>query len=199
MLQVDLAGSERVSKSHAQGERLKEAAHINKSLAALGDVFMSILSRNSHVPFRNSKLTYLLQESIGGNSKTLMFVNVSPEQDDQAETVCSLLFASRVAKVELGAASKRADNGEVSRLTKELQDRESHNRVLETKLQDLQRTLASRETETLELAAAKDEEIDRRQSVEKQLADLEHNLREEVRRTNFSSRRMNFSNAHTCL
>lgn len=73
---VDLAGSERITKSGAEGSRLREAQCINKSLAALGDVINALRSRQSHVPFRNSRLTYLLQDSLSGDSKTLMMVQV---------------------------------------------------------------------------------------------------------------------------
>lgn len=73
---VDLAGSERVGKSGAEGSRLREAQHINRSLSALGDVIAALRSRQGHVPFRNSKLTYLLQDSLSGDSKTLMVVQV---------------------------------------------------------------------------------------------------------------------------
>lgn len=73
---VDLAGSERVGKSGAEGNRLREAQHINRSLSALGDVIAALRSRQGHVPFRNSKLTYLLQDSLSGDSKTLMVVQV---------------------------------------------------------------------------------------------------------------------------
>lgn len=73
---VDLAGSERISKSGAEGSRLREAQCINKSLSALGDVINALRSRHSHVPFRNSRLTYLLQDSLSGDSKTLMLVQV---------------------------------------------------------------------------------------------------------------------------
>ncbi|KAL8188491.1 UNVERIFIED_CONTAM: hypothetical protein K2H54_001029 [Gekko kuhli] len=72
---VDLAGSERVGKSGAEGNRLREAQYINKSLLALGDVIYALRSRQGHVPFRNSKLTYLLQDSLSGDSKTLMMVH----------------------------------------------------------------------------------------------------------------------------
>ncbi|XP_074311733.1 kinesin-like protein KIN-14I isoform X2 [Silene latifolia] len=107
---VDLAGSERVDKSEVTGDRLKEAQHINKSLAALGDVIASLSSKNAHVPYRNSKLTQLLQDSLGGQAKTLMFVHISPEPDAVGETISTLKFAERVSTVELGAARTNKDN-----------------------------------------------------------------------------------------
>ncbi|ETE58874.1 hypothetical protein L345_15399, partial [Ophiophagus hannah] len=73
---VDLAGSERVWKSGAQGERLKEAQSINRSLLALGEVIQALRTKQAHVPFRNSRLTYLLQDSLGKGSKTVMMVQV---------------------------------------------------------------------------------------------------------------------------
>lgn len=73
---MDLAGSERVGRSGAEGSRLREAQYINRSLSALGDVIYALRSRQGHVPFRNSKLTYLLQDSLSGDSKTLMMVQV---------------------------------------------------------------------------------------------------------------------------
>jgi len=103
---VDLAGSERLAKTQATGDRLKEAQAINKSLSALGNVIESLQKKNSHVPYRNSKLTYLLSDSLGGHAKTLMFINVSPNSTDAEETNCSLIFATRVRKVELGTAAQ---------------------------------------------------------------------------------------------
>ena len=104
---VDLAGSERLAKTQAKGDRLKEAQHINKSLSALGDVISSIASKkagskkaDAHVPYRNSKLTYLLQPCLSGDAKTLMFVNVSPSAASSHETLCSLRFASKVNQCE---------------------------------------------------------------------------------------------------
>ncbi|XP_020365407.1 kinesin-like protein KIFC3 isoform X2 [Rhincodon typus] len=107
---VDLAGSERVGKSGAEGPRLREAQNINKSLLALGDVICALRSKQPYIPFRNSKLTYLLQDSLSGDSKTLMMVQVSPMEKNVNETVCSLKFAQRVRSVELGTMVRRAEN-----------------------------------------------------------------------------------------
>ena len=103
---VDLAGSERLSKSQATGDRLKETQNINKSLSALGDVILSINNGDSHIPYRNSKLTWLLQPCLGNQSKALMFVNIAPSQEAAQETLCSLRFASKVNACEIGTAKR---------------------------------------------------------------------------------------------
>ena len=110
---MDLAGSERVSKSGADGARLKEAQNINKSLSALGDVIHALRSKQNFVPYRNSKLTYLLQDSLGGDSKTLMIAQVAPVERNVGETLASLSFAQRVRNVELGQASRKQESSEV--------------------------------------------------------------------------------------
>ncbi|VAI57343.1 unnamed protein product [Triticum turgidum subsp. durum] len=110
---VDLAGSERVDRSAVTGDRLKEAQHINKSLAALGDVIFSLSQKNAHVPYRNSKLTQVLQTSLGGHAKTLMFVQVNPDVSSYTETLSTLKFAERVSGVELGVARTNKEGKEV--------------------------------------------------------------------------------------
>ena len=102
---IDLAGSERISRSGVTGEGLKEAQAINSSLSALGNCIAARANKAAHVPYRDSALTYLLQDSLEKNSKTLMFVQVSPNASDASESICSLRFAERVRKVELGKAT----------------------------------------------------------------------------------------------
>eukprot|EP00741_Cyanophora_paradoxa_P025102 tig00000342_g24230.t1 len=101
---VDLAGSERVKDSGAAGARLQEAQNINRSLSALSNVINALVTKAKHVPFRDSKLTRLLEDSIGGNSKCLMFCNLNPSAD--WESYSSLKFAARVRAVELGPARR---------------------------------------------------------------------------------------------
>ena len=105
---VDLAGSERAKATGATGSRLMEGASINKSLAALGNVVNSLTSKNkSHVPYRDSKLTRLLQDSLGGNAYTLMICCVSPASMNSAETLSSLRFAERTKKIKNRATINR--------------------------------------------------------------------------------------------
>jgi len=108
----DLAGSERLDRSGVSmhSQRLKETQAINKSLSCLGDVFNSLANGSSHVPFRNSKLTYLLQDCLSGDGKALMFVNLSPTLESSSESICSLRFAQRVNQVELGKATKHIEH-----------------------------------------------------------------------------------------
>jgi hypothetical protein len=114
---VDLAGSERVSRSEAAGDHLKEAQHINKSLSALGDVVAALLEKRAHVPFRNSKLTRLLADSLGGDAKVALLAHLAPEHASMPETVSTLLFAQRCSRVELGRAKANAMSSKASAAT----------------------------------------------------------------------------------
>ncbi|KUI52658.1 Kinesin-like protein klpA [Cytospora mali] len=101
---VDLAGSERLKHSGAEGDRMKETQNINKSLTCLGNVIDALGKGNGHIPYRDSQLTWLLRNSLGGNSKTLMFVMVSPLEAHLKETLTSLRFATKVHNTHIGTA-----------------------------------------------------------------------------------------------
>lgn len=101
---IDLAGSERQSKTHATGDRLKEAVGINLSLTTLGQV-ISILAENADgankfVPYRNSSLTRILQNALGGNSQTVMICAISPANDNYEETLSTLRYADQAKKIK---------------------------------------------------------------------------------------------------
>lgn len=140
---VDLAGSERVSKSGATGQRMKEAQNINKSLSALGDVIGALTHKSGHVPFRNSKLTYLLADSLGQDNKALMIVQVSPVEESKSETMCSLNFATRVRKVEQGQARKHGDSSDTSRMRAALSRAKAEAKAASEQAAGLQSMLSS--------------------------------------------------------
>uniref|UniRef100_A0A2N9FRJ6 Kinesin-like protein n=1 Tax=Fagus sylvatica TaxID=28930 RepID=A0A2N9FRJ6_FAGSY len=133
---VDLAGSERVGRIEVEGERLKESQFINKSLSALGDELQA------H--------TYAAELSriAGGDCKTLMFVQISPNAADQGETLCSLNFASRVHGIESGPARKQADISELfkyKQMAEKLKHDEKETKKLQDNLQSMQLKLSARE------------------------------------------------------
>ncbi|KAG5534331.1 hypothetical protein RHGRI_022456 [Rhododendron griersonianum] len=143
---VDLAGSERLAKTDVQGDRLKEAQNINRSLSALGDVISALATKSSHIPYRNSKLTHLLQDSLGGDSKTLMFVQISPSEQDLSETLSSLNFATRARGVELGPAKKQIDTSELQKLKMMLDKARQECRTKDESLKKLEDSLHSFES-----------------------------------------------------
>ncbi|GFQ02950.1 kinesin-4 [Phtheirospermum japonicum] len=145
---VDLAGSERVSKIEVEGDRLRESQFINKSLSALADVIAALASKSAHTPYRNSKLTHMLQSSLGGDCKTLMFVQISPNAVDYGETICSLTFASRVRGVEHGPARRQTDHAELfkyKQLAEKAKQDEKETKKLQDNVQSLQLRLGARE------------------------------------------------------
>lgn len=114
---IDLASSERIKKTGSSGSHLKEAQSISKSLSALGDVISALCSEGQHVPYRNHKLTMLMSDSLGGNAKTLMFVNVSPAESSLDESYHSLMLASRVRSI-VNNPSKNVASKEIASLKK---------------------------------------------------------------------------------
>eukprot|EP01023_Acetabularia_acetabulum_P023626 TRINITY_DN23051_c0_g1_i2.p1 TRINITY_DN23051_c0_g1~~TRINITY_DN23051_c0_g1_i2.p1 ORF type:complete len:364 (-),score=66.01 TRINITY_DN23051_c0_g1_i2:379-1470(-) len=110
---VDLAGSERVARSEATGERLAEDKYITKSLSALGDVMSALASKKTHIPFRNSKLTQVLQDSLSGNAKALTIIHVAPEDSSYGESSTTLQFGARVTSITLGQVQKNTESGQL--------------------------------------------------------------------------------------
>ncbi|NWX11692.1 KIF25 protein, partial [Aegotheles bennettii] len=104
---VDLAGSECVGMSGVTGAALRETSFINRSLSALADVLGAIAEQRSHVPYRNSKLTHLLQDSIGGDAKLLVMLCISPDRKYLTESMQSLGFGTRAQQVQRGQVKKK--------------------------------------------------------------------------------------------
>lgn len=124
---VDLAGSEKVGKTGASGQTLEEAKKINKSLSALGMVINSLTDgKSSHIPYRDSKLTRILQESLGGNSRTTLIINCSPSSYNDAETVSTLRFGMRAKNIK----NKAKINAELSPAELKRQLKGAQNQVL---------------------------------------------------------------------
>ena len=118
---VDLAGSERANKTGAQGERLKEGSNINKSLTTLGLVISKLAdsssgkSRDTFIPYRDSTLTWLLKDNLGGNSRTVMVATVSPAEDNYEETLSTLRYADRAKRITNYAVVNEDQNAKVIR------------------------------------------------------------------------------------
>ncbi|KAI3786788.1 hypothetical protein L1987_40760 [Smallanthus sonchifolius] len=186
---VDLAGSERVGKIEVEGERLKESQFINKSLSALGDVISALASKTAHIPYRNSKLTHILQSSLGGDCKTLMFVQISPSSADLGETICSLNFASRVRGVEHGPACKQTDITELfkyKQLAEKAKHDEKETKKLQDSLQSIQLRLSSREQTC--------------RTLQEKVRDLENQLAEERKtRQKQENRALAVASSHSSL
>ena len=146
---VDLAGSEKIGKTGAVGQTLNEAKGINKSLTSLGIVINTLTDgKSQHIPYRDSKLTRVLQESLGGNSKTCLIITCSPSIFNEAETISTLRFGKRAKEIK----NKPKINKEVSlseykllldKMEKSLEDREKRILHLEKALGSANQTISS--------------------------------------------------------
>ncbi|CAM6124516.1 unnamed protein product [Calypogeia fissa] len=162
---VDLAGSERIAKTGAEGARLKEGTHINKSLMTLGNVINKlsegIESKGGHVPYRDSKLTRILQSALGGNARTVIICNVTPALVHVDETKGTLQFASRANRVTncaqvneilTDAALLKRQKKEIAELRQKLQNQESPSEQFEDEILNLRNELLKTELERERMA-----------------------------------------------
>ncbi|XBJ19489.1 hypothetical protein VPH35_010462 [Triticum aestivum] len=143
---VDLGGSERLLKTGASGLTMDEGKAINLSLSALGDVIAALRRKRSHVPYRNSKLTQILSDSLGDGSKVVMVVHISPSKEDVGETICSLGFAKRAMLIEssreLSEDLKMLKRKRLAELDKEMRDAEQELGVLNEQIRSAETSAA---------------------------------------------------------
>ncbi|QCD99399.1 centromeric protein E [Vigna unguiculata] len=195
---VDLAGSERAAKTGAEGVRLKEGSHINKSLMTLGTVIKKLSegaeSQGGHVPYRDSKLTRILQPSLGGNAKTAIICNITLAQIHTDETKSSLQFASRALRVTNCAQVNEilTDAALLKRQKKEIEDLRSklmgsHSEHLEKEILSLRNTLLQTELERERIALELEEE-------KKAQAEWEKRVKEQAKKIENLSSMVLFSN-----
>ncbi|XP_044741165.1 kinesin-like protein KIF3A [Chrysoperla carnea] len=142
---VDLAGSERQHKTHAAGVRLKESAKINLSLSVLGNVISALVDgKSTHVPYRNSKLTRLLQDSLGGNSKTVMIATIGPADANYEETISTLRYANRAKNIQNHTKPNeephdtliRAFEKQINELKRQLEEESIHNPIVVEEIEE---------------------------------------------------------------
>ncbi|KAJ6332143.1 hypothetical protein OIU76_010519 [Salix suchowensis] len=186
---VDLAGSERAAKTGAEGVRLKEGSHINKSLMTLGTVIKKLSegaeSQGGHVPYRDSKLTRILQPALGGNANTAIICNITLAQVHTDETKSSLQFASRALRVTncahvneilTDAALLKRQKKEIEELREKLQGSQSEH--LGKEILNLRNTLLQSELEreriALELEEEKRAQVEREKVLQEQAKRIEN-------------------------
>eukprot|EP00949_MAST-11_sp_MAST-11-sp1_P000449 g449.t1 len=159
---IDLAGSERVNRSGVKGERMTETQNINKSLSALGDVISCLQKRSKHVPFRNSKLTYLLKPALTEGAKVIMVFNISPGLDEASESLCTLKFAERTSRVALGAVKRGLESRHAAAQRQELRDCKNKIARLQAQIQHNMETCAASASKhlTAETASAMKRDMD---------------------------------------
>jgi len=185
---VDLAGSERQSKTGATGSRLKEATKINLSLSALGNVISALVDgKSSHIPYRDSKLTRILQDSLGGNTKTVMCANAGPADYNYDESLSTLRYANRAKNIKNRPvinedpkdAMLREYQDEISRLRKQLSQMSStssnatsnNSEEVDKENHQSQETIAKTEAEMAKLRLNQDQSAEERTVLQKKLDD----------------------------
>ncbi|RAL50464.1 hypothetical protein DM860_016931 [Cuscuta australis] len=160
---VDLGGSERILKTGATGQTLDEGRAINLSLSALGDVIAALRRKKGHVPYRNSKLTQILKDSLGNGSKVLVLVHASPCEEDIVETTCSFTFAKRARAVDcnrdLSQEAKKKKENKIAELQEQMVEDEEECQNLRHQIENA-KLLLSKTRKTLSMMTRKPPEDD---------------------------------------
>ncbi|EGR28909.1 kinesin motor domain protein [Ichthyophthirius multifiliis] len=183
---VDLAGSERQNKTQATGSRLKEAININQSLTTLGNVISSLIDpKSTHIPYRDSKLTRLLQDSLGGNTKTVMVANVGPADYNYDETISTLRYAHRAKSIQNKPkinedpkdAMIRQFQDEINRLKQQLAQSVDSNTQIEAEIIQVEKVIHVNDDETIQ--SIQDKLNQDKQEFEKKIKDEIKNIEED--------------------
>ncbi|XP_035895841.1 kinesin-like protein Klp68D [Anopheles stephensi] len=174
---IDLAGSERQSKTGATAERLKEASKINRALSSLGNVISALAEKSPHVPYRDSKLTRLLQDSLGGNSKTIMIANIGPSEFNYNETLTTLRYAHRAKTIENKPVKNedpqdtklREYQNEIAELRKLISERQKRERTVHREKKAKKKaTRVKREPSLTQSDEKSDSEVEEEEDCEKE-------------------------------
>lgn len=180
---VDLAGSERQYKTGASAERLREASRINQALSSLGNVISALAENSPHVPYRDSKLTRILQDSLGGNSKTIMIANIGPAAYNYDETITTLRYAHRAKAIKNKPvrnedpkdAKLREYQAEIERLRALIEQR----KVTEKKVKRVQKVKPTHDNSEEETVSIENENIIAESTIEQEKTkteELEHQI-----------------------
>lgn len=194
---VDLAGSERADSTGAQGTRLKEGANINKSLTTLGKVISGLAEmaanrggagknrkKTDHIPYRDSVLTWLLKENLGGNSKTAMIAAISPADINYDETLSTLRYADRAKQIVCKAVVNEDANAKMIRELKEEIAKLKNLLVAEgIRIDDVNNAAGSPKPRNRLLSGATEDKIEQLQESEKLIAELNETWEEKLRKT----------------
>lgn len=170
---IDLAGSERASVTGCKGDRFKEGANINKSLLALGNCINNLADGVKHIPYRDSKLTRLLKDSLGGNCQTVMIANISPSSFSYEDTYNTLRYANRAKKIKTSVKKNIvASNFSASDYASMLEEAKREVKILKAKLEAYENSGAPKVTSTSNGVAEKAEKAAEKEAAMKKQAAL---------------------------
>ncbi|KAE9618999.1 putative minus-end-directed kinesin ATPase [Lupinus albus] len=160
---VDLGGSERLLKTGAKGLTLDEGRAINLSLSALADVIAALKRKRCHVPYRNSKLTQILKDSLGDGSRVLMLVHIRPSEEDVCETICSLNFAKRARAIEsskeITMDLKKQKENKIMKLEEDIKEADKQLQNIRDQIQNVEFKLSESKNDEIEASISPKDDV----------------------------------------